>query len=170
MYFPRKLVVAVLLTLVAAGSLGLAVGATANRGARSSERAVFRSSLAPCVRPAPTIHGVTQCGATWALEKGSVRLGEDGGLKLKVKGLVIAATGTALPVTGIAAALFCGPDLNTTPAAITGFFPLSTKGDASIHTTVALPSTCVAPIVLVNFAIGSMQITSRYIALTGFTR
>jgi hypothetical protein len=168
-YFPRKLVVAVLLTLVAAGSLALAVGAGANSGARSSERAVFRSSLAPCVTTDPIIHNVGPCTASWSLEKGSVRLGKDGSLDLKVKGLVFTATGTALPVNGIAAALFCGPDSNTTPAATTGVFPLSANGDGAIHTTVTLPSRCLAPIVLVNFRKGSMVITTRYIALTGFT-
>jgi hypothetical protein len=65
--------------------------------------------------------------------------------------------------------LLRGADTNTTPAATTGVFPLSTEGDGEIDTTVALPSTCLAPIVLVNFAKGSTLITTRYIALTGFT-
>jgi hypothetical protein len=160
--------------LVGAGSLALAIGASADRGdhrdrgARSSERAVFRSSLAPSITTDPTIHGVGPGSANWTLEEGSVRLGENGSLKLKVEGLVITATGTPGPVTGIEAALFCGADSDTTPAATTGVVPLSTEGDASIHTIVALPSTCVAPIVLVNFVKGSTLITTRYIALTGF--
>jgi hypothetical protein len=96
-------------------------------------------------------------------------LGEGGSFELEVEGLVVTALGTTGPVTGIDAALFCGADSNTTPAATTGIFPISTEGDASIETTVALPSTCVAPIVLVNFVRGSTLITTRYIALTGFT-
>jgi hypothetical protein len=167
-YIPRRLVVAVLLMLVGAGSLALALGASASRDTRSSNRPVFRSSLAPCIAGGPTIHGVAPCLDSWSLEEGSVRLGEDGSLELNVEGLVITATGTTSPVTGISAALFCGADSNTTPAATTGVVPLSTDGDASIETTVALPSTCLAPIVLVNFAKGSTLITSRYIALTGF--
>jgi hypothetical protein len=101
-----------------------------------------------------------------------VRLGQGGNFELEVEGLLIASgpfTDTTGPVTGIDGALFCGADSNTTPAATTGVFPLSTEGDASIETTVALPSTCVAPIVLVNFVRGSTLITTRYIALTGFT-
>jgi hypothetical protein len=168
-YIPRKLVVAVLLTLVGAGSLALALGASASRVTRSSERAVFRSSLAPCITSGPTIHGVGPCLDNWSLEEGSVRLGEGGSLKLKVKGFVVSALGTSGPITGIAAALFCGADSDTTPAARTGVFPLSTEGDASIDTTVALPSTCVAPIVLVNPLKGPTLITTRYIALAGFT-
>lgn len=171
MYIPRRLVVAVLLMLVGAGSLALTVGASAHRATRSSQRPVFRSSLAPCPGSAsgPTIHGVGPCLDSWSLEEGSVRLGQGGNFELEVEGLVVTALGTTGPVTGIDAALFCGADSNTTPAATTGVFPISTDGDASIETTVALPSTCLAPIVLVNFAKGSTLITTRYIALTGFT-
>jgi hypothetical protein len=169
MYLPRKVAVAVLLLLVGAGSLVLALGAGASRTKSPSQRPVFRSSLAPCIGSgSPTIHGVGHCLDPWLLDSGSVRLGEDGDLMLMVKGLVVAATGTARPITGISAALFCGPDTNTTPAATTDFVPISTDGDASINTTVALPSTCVAPIIVINLAIGSTVITTRYIALTGF--
>ena len=170
MYIPRRLVVAVLLMLVGASSLALALGASVSRAEGSTQRPVFRSSLAPCPGSGgPTIHGVGPCLDSWSLEEGSVRLGQGGSFELEVEGLVITATGTTSPVTGISAALFCGADTNTTPAATTGVVPLSTDGDASIETTVALPSTCVAPIVLVNFAKGSTLITTRYIALTGFT-
>jgi hypothetical protein len=160
--------VAVLCMLVGASSLALALGASGSAKG-SSQRPVFRSSLAPCVSGGPTVHGVGPCLDSWSLAEGSVRLGQGGSLELDVEGFVITATGTTSPVTGISAALFCGADTNTTPAATTGVVPLSTDGDASIETTVALPSTCVAPIVLVNFAKGSTLITARYIALTGFT-
>jgi hypothetical protein len=154
---------------VGAGALALALGASASRAKSSSQRPIFRSSLAPCIAGGPTVHGVGPCLDSWSLEDGSVRLGEGGSFELEVEGLVVTALGTTGPVTGIDAALFCGADSNTTPAATTGIFPISTEGDASIETTVALPSTCVAPIVLVNFVRGSTLITTRYIALTGFT-
>jgi hypothetical protein len=168
-YVPRKLVVAILLLLVGAASLALALSASASRTTHPNARPVFRSSLSPCIAGGPTIHGVGACLDSWSLDQGSVRLGENGDLMLKVKGLVVAATNTASPVTGISAALFCGPDTNTTPAATTDFVPISTDGDALINTTVVLPSTCVAPIIVVNFAKGATLITTRYIALTGFT-
>ena len=169
MYIPRRLAVAVLLVLVGAGSLALALGASASHAKGSSQSPVFRSSLAPCISGGPTVHGVGPCLDSWSLENGSVRLGQGGSFELEVEGLVITATGTTAPVTGISAALFCGADSNTTPAATTGVVPLSTDGDASIETTVALPSTCLAPIVVVNFAKGSTLISTRYIALTGLT-
>jgi hypothetical protein len=167
-YIQRRIVVAVLLMLVGVGSLALAFGASASRAKGSSQRPVFRSSLAPCTAGGPTIHGVGPCLDSWSLEEGSVSLGAGGRLDLEVEGLVVTATGTASPVTDISAALFCGADTNTTPAATTEFVPISTDGDASIETTVTLPSACVAPIVVVNFAKGPTHITTRYIALTGF--
>jgi hypothetical protein len=91
------------------------------------------------------------------------------GYLLEVEGLVVTVSGTASPVTDISAALFCGADANTTPAASTEFVPISNHGNASIETTLTLPSTCVAPIVVVNFAKGPTHITTRYVALTGFT-
>ena len=168
MYVPRKLGIAVLLAVVCAGSLALALGASASRTENSSNKPVFRSSLAPCIAGGPTVHGVGPCLDSWTLEEGSVRLGEGGKLELDVEGLVVAATGTASPVTGIRAALFCGADTDTGPAATSGVVPLSPNGDASIDTTLALPSTCVAPIVVLNFQKGPALITGRYIALTGF--
>jgi hypothetical protein len=110
----------------------------------------YRSSLALCIAGGPTIHGVGPCLDSWSLEEGSVRIGWGGKFELEVEGLVMTAIGATGPVTGIDAALFRGADSNTTPAATTGVFPISTDGDASIETTVALPSSCVAPIVLVN--------------------
>ena len=88
------------------------------------------------------------CLDAWSLEKGSVSLGQGGKFELEVEGLLVASgpfTGTTGPVIGIDAALFCGADTNTTPAATTGVFPLSADGDASIKTTLALPSSCLAP-------------------------
>ena len=73
-------------------------------------------------------------------------------------------------MTGVAAALFCGADANTVPAATTPPVPLSSGGHALISTTVTLPSSCLAPIVLVHPVIGSTTSSSIYIALSGFAR
>jgi hypothetical protein len=154
--------------LVGAGSLVLALGASAHPTKGSSNKPVFRSSLAPCIGGGPSIHGVGACLDSWSLAEGSVSLGEGGKFELEVEGLVVSALGTTGPVTGIDAALFCRPDSNTTPVATTGVYPISTDGDASIETTLAVPSTCLAPIVLLNFQKGSTLIIGRYIALTGF--
>jgi hypothetical protein len=50
------------------------------------------------------------------------------------------------------------------PAAVTGTFPLSKKGNAMIEETIVLPSTCLTPVVLIN----PLGIGSIYIATSGF--
>jgi hypothetical protein len=125
-----------------AGSLALALGASASHAKGSSQSPVFRSSLAPCISGGPTVHGVGPCLDSWSLENGSVRLGQGGSFELEVGGLVITATGMTAPVTGISAALFCGADSNTTPAATTGVVPLSTDGTRRSRQ----PSRCRAPV------------------------
>ncbi len=174
MYISKRLLLSVLVALFGASSLAFALSASAHRVAHLDESAgLLRSSLAPSLPTPtdPTLHGVGPGTAPWALQDGSVRLDDNGRFRLKVEGLVLTSgsvAGTPGPVTGIAASLFCGADSNQTPAATTGVVPLSRTGDASIETTLSLPSTCLAPIVLVNPVIGTTLTTTRYIALTGF--
>jgi hypothetical protein len=116
------------------------------------------------------IHGVAPGGAPWALDRGSVVLRNDGRVTVRVDGLVLTSgsfAGTAGPVTGIAAALYCGADSNTAAAATTAVAPLSSSGDGVIRTTVTLPSTCLAPIVLIHPVIGTTLASGVYIAITG---
>lgn len=174
MYVPKRLLLPVLVLALVASSLVFALGASADRGDGDGARAdLLDSSLAPSL-PTPTdpaIHGVAPGGAPWGLSAGSVRLRSDGRLDIRIDGLVLPTVGTGTtpgPVTGVAASLFCGADSNTTPAATTATVPLSGDGDAVIRTTVTLPSTCLAPIVLIHPVIGSTLNTSVYIALTGF--
>ena len=62
------------------------------------------------------------------------------------------------------ASLYCGADENTAAAATSGPAPLSAGGDARIDERLALPATCLAPIVLVN----PNNNLARYIAVTGW--
>jgi len=153
----RKIVLA--LGAVAA-ALVLTVVAFADGGGEKA----LRASLAPSVPTDPAFHGVTAAGAPWILTRGEVRLKEDGQFDLEVVGLVLTATGTAGPVTTISASLFCGADANTTSAATTGQVPISPDGDARISERLALPATCLAPIVLVHPNGGA----ARWIAATGW--
>lgn len=174
MYIPKRLLLPVLVLALVASSFVFALSASADRGDREGASAAFlESSLAPS-SPAPTdptIHGVGPGTLPWGLTEGSVRLRDDGRVDVRVDGLVLTSgslAGTPGPVTGIAASLFCGADSNTTPAATTAVAPLSSDGDAVIHTTVTLPSTCLAPIVLIQFVTTTTTLQPRYIALTGF--
>jgi hypothetical protein len=153
------------LALAAAG-LALADDGKGKNGREDEDngRALVRSTLAPSVPTDPTFHGVAAAGAPWVLKEGSVRIRSDGELELEVEGLVLTATGNAGGVTTISASLFCGADSNTTAAATTAAVPLSQAGDAEIEAKVALPATCLAPIVFVH----PNGAAARYIAVSGW--
>ena len=59
-------------------------------------------------------------------------------------------------------ALYCGG--STTAAAVTPSTPLNTKGNAEIITTVTVPTTCLAPQVLVE----PNGVSTIYITASGF--
>ncbi len=99
------------------------------------------------------------------LDKGSVRLKRDGRLDVRVKGLVIPTTGTAGAVTSISASLYCAPE-SSAAAATTGTARLASDGDGRIRAQLTLPSSCLAPVVLIH----PNGNTTRYIAASGFKR
>ena len=117
------------------------------------------------------IRGVNAGGAPWVVAEGGSRLKSDGKLRVDVEGLLLAAgpaQGTVGPVTGVRASLTCD---GTDVVATTGVFALSSEGDAQIKETIALPSSCLAPIVLVR--IGSTAsnpgpLMGPWIAASGF--
>lgn len=153
----RRTAVAVLTAVAFAASAGT-VATSALAGP------LLRSSIAPSVPTDPTLHGVTPGSAPWVIRKGksSIHLFATGELKIKIAGLVIPELGTPGPVTSVDASIFCAEE--TTPAVTTGTFPLSAKGNGMIEETVMLPSTCLAPVVLIN----PLGIDSVYIAASGF--
>ncbi len=70
-------------------------------------------------------------------------------------------------MTSVVAALTCEGPMPTTPTIVsTTAVPLSPEGDAKVHERIALPATCLAPIVLVRADIPGS--TDPWIAATGF--
>jgi hypothetical protein len=172
-YIPKRLLLPVLVVALLASSLVFALGASANRDPAGVSATFLSSPLAPSLPTDPTIHGVAPGGAPWALTAGSVVLHDNGRLQVRIRGLVLTVppfVGKPGPVTGVAASLYCGADATTTAAVTTGVERLSDRGNALINTTVTLPSSCLAPIVLVHPVIASTLNTSIYIAVTGFMR
>jgi hypothetical protein len=157
---------------IAVGSMALAVGsvgADPGKGGDGNGGPLLTEGLAPSM-PTPTdpsFHGVAPGGAPWVLQEGDVRLKPDGKLDLRVQGLVIPVApgnGTPGPVTTINASLYCGADADTAAAATTPSVPISRQGDARIQATIPVPSTCLAPVILVH-PNGS---PSAYIAVAGW--
>jgi len=151
-------------------ALMAAVGASAHDGHGKSDdqhaNAMFSSSLAPSVPTDPAIGGVNPGGVPWVIDRGTARVQADGRVRVRIDGLVIPVAhgtfpaGTALPVTTVSASVSCAGGATAT----TGSVPLSADGDARIDDTVDLPSTCLAPVVLVHPNAGA----GAYIAVSGW--
>jgi hypothetical protein len=173
MRISKRIPAAVFVAVLAVLTTALAVGALSalgdDHGGHGSDHGgqLIKESLAPSVPTDPTFHGVAPGGAPWVLKDGQVRLNDDGRLDLRVRGLVIPVApgnGTPGPVTTIGASLYCGADSNTTAAATTGQVPISRDGDARIVDHIAVPASCLSPVILVN----PNGIASLYIALDGW--
>jgi hypothetical protein len=165
---PSKRLFLVLASVLAAASLVFAAVASGDHGKGRHHEGhgvkVFRSSLAPSVPTDPAIHTKTPGGVPWSLDRGEVSINGKGDFRLRLRGLVITGTNSARPVTTISASLFCAPDTNATPAVTTSTVPISEDGDARIKERIALPASCLAPVVLVHPNGG----TARYIAVSGW--
>jgi hypothetical protein len=169
MQLSKRRTVALLSSAALAGSAVGGVNAFGDHGDHGNHRGatLFESRLAPSLPTDPSLHGVTPGQVPWVLRSGEARLRQGGRLQVRVRGLVIPApqgNGTAGPVTSITAGLYCGAD--TTAAASTSSVPLSSRGNARIDQRVTLPSTCLAPVVLVHPNANN----AAYIAATGFGR
>jgi|SRR5215218_3660613 len=154
-----------LLVVAASSALVFSLQAGASRGHHEAHGKLFRSGLVGNLLTDPPIHGVTRAGAAWVLDKGTATLSRNGKFRLRVKGLVLATTGTTGTVTTITASFFCAPDSDPVAAFTTGPVPLEADGDARIRQTVTVPSRCLAPVVLVH----PNGAAARYIAVSGFT-
>ena len=121
--------------------------------------------VAPYIGTTNPIRGVAGAGAPWVVNSVNGKLRADGRLQVNVQGLVLTNTGVN-PLPAFAALISC-QSINGTggPSVVnvsTDAFPATTAGDASIQTSVELPSPCIAPIVFVTTT------TGRWIAVTGF--
>ena len=111
------------------------------------------------------VRGVGGGGAPWVVAEGEAELDSDGDLEVEVEGLLFTGgpkDGTTGLVTMVAASLTCEGTPNV--VATTGLVPLSAAGDAEIEENVALPSSCVGPIILIR----ANTITGPWIAASGF--
>jgi hypothetical protein len=155
---PKSLGVAIIVVALTGLSMALAVSALGAKGNHNDEghsgAPLIKASLAPSLPGDPTFHGVNPGGAPWVLKRGDVRLKRDGKFRLRLQGLVIPnppGDNTPGPVMTVSASLYCGPDS-------------SRSGDAQINTTVSVPSTCLAPLILVH----PNGILGTYISLDGW--
>jgi hypothetical protein len=148
--------------LVAAAVFVTAAAADHGGRGRGHHEPLLQQRLIGSILSDPPIHGVTRGGVPWE-GKGTATLERRGRFEVRIRGLVIAGTNNAGPVTTVTVSLYCAPDssaavFTTTPA------PLSSRGDARIRQHVTVPSRCLAPVVLVHPNGGA----GAYIMATGF--
>lgn len=169
-----------ILGLLAAGAVGLstlafASGADASKKPKVAEVLEFDTMVGnprPYTGLAGAIRGINAGGAPWALTNGHGELKADGKLELAISGLVLDPTDPALIANGVAgtvpAAILAGGynavvsclSKDATGAAVTvnvlaGAVPTDAAGNALFEARVALPTPCIAPIVLVTNATGA---------------
>ena len=137
-------------------------GARTTMAKKAAAGDLLRSTLAPSVPADPTIDGAKPGALPWNLKSGDVVV-SDGHVQLHLAGFLIPGKGVG-PVKTVSASLYC--DGSAKPVATTKSSALSSAGDAAIDTAVAVPKSCIAPIVLVhpNGDAGS------YVAASGWKR
>jgi hypothetical protein len=160
MSLSRKWFLAVLLVFGAV----FASAALADQGGGRQHGKLLRANLVGSILTDPPIHNVTRGGVPWE-GTGTASLDRKGRFDFRIRNLIVAGTDNADGVTSIRVSLFCAPDTNTTPAFTTDPAPLSPQGEARFRQTVAVPSRCLAPVLLVH-PNGNL---TRYIAASGFT-
>ena len=141
-----KVAVATLLSVL------LLVGVSAGTAGAST---VFESDIAGKQVATQEIAGISpDVAAPWKVAEGEVRIESDGRLRVETEGLLL-LDDTVGPVLTVFASLVCqktvltGAPTNEVVAS-TADVPLSAAGDAEIDEVIAVPSVCVAPIVLVR--------------------
>ena len=115
--------------------------------------------------PNIVVRNVPGGGAAWTIARGEAQLDQDGTLKVEVEGLVLVATGVN-PVGQFFATLSClnanGTENNISTSAVQA----TSTGNATIEEALTLPSTCLAPIVLVRGVIPARG--NPWFAVSGF--
>jgi len=111
------------------------------------------------------IRDINAGGAPWMIAEGRGKLKQTGELRVRVRGLVLVATGMN-PVAQFQSIVSCLTIDDDGNAAIsnvsTGPFPATPTGDADIEEALELPQPCFAPLVFVTSTGGA------WFAVTGF--
>lgn len=156
-----------LLTLGVILALGMVGQATA--GSDDSQVLEFKT-MAPVVAPftgaTNPVRGINGGGVPWQIASAQGELRSDGRLEIKVEGLVIVATGVN-PVAAFRGVVNCLTPASPTTGVnlVTDPVPANSAGNAKIEAQLALPASCVAPIVFVTNGTGAAP--GAWFATTG---
>ena len=109
---------------------------------------LIREDLVPSIPADPPINGAAAGGLPWVLDRGEVRVRDDGRMDVRIEGLQIPRAGSEdNPIASITAVLYCGG----MRVADSGAQPMSVpEGDARFRVTVAAPEHCDMATVLIS--------------------
>jgi len=143
----RKLPVAI---LGAASALALSLAPSAALASHGHHHGhnLIRANLTPSMPTDDPINGVPPGGAPWILQRGSVRVRDNGRMDVRIQGLQIPRNGGAdNPIATIDAVLYCGGVM----AAHSGPQQMSVPdGDARFRVFLTVPETCDSATVLIQ--------------------
>ena len=148
-----------ILAVVLALTLGLIAQASSAGGRHNATVLKFKTmvgTVAPYTGAANAIRGVPGAGSPWSIDKANGKLKANGELEVKVRGLIITATGVN-PVPTFRAVVSClsiADGAAVTVNRVTAPFPATVTGNAKFKGNVSLPSPCIAPIVFVTNGTG----------------
>jgi hypothetical protein len=150
---------AVILGLVAALLIGGSVAGTAG-GSKALDASMVGIPAAKAGQP---FLGAIGGGLPWRLDRGEAKLFRDGRVQVTVVGLVLAAGANEgrNPIPTGQALVSCDGAVVAQSSAV----PFSPEGDAQVDETVALPETCLAPVV---FFAGITGAGPRWFAVMGW--
>ena len=154
-------------------ALLISVSAFAGQPGNNNSNSSLQSSIIGSM-PNLTIGGVPSAGASWTVSQSNVSIQPNGqagwDIQVQVQNLLLASgpgTGTTGSVRAVAASVVCGGSGGSV-AATTPSANLDRSGAAQIQSTVRLPASCWAPVVLVRVASPGSPAGS-FIAATGLT-
>lgn len=157
--------VAALAAVLLAVSMVPEMGTASNQNQKVLEFDVMATVVEPFTDPVNAIRGVPGGGLPWEIDDAEGSLSDNGKLKVEVEGLVLARRapvpaelqGTN-PIPSFKAIVSCQTVSDGVAAIVnveTDLAPATSTGDAKIKDFVALPSTCIAPIVFVTSPTGA---------------
>jgi hypothetical protein len=148
------------LTLALLGVALFAQASTAAKGPKLLEWGTMVGNTQAFTGATNPIRNINGGGVPWVLSSAKGELSPDGALEIKVRGLVLASSGSN-PSAVFRGLVSCLDGNAGIVNVLTANFPATTGpataggGNADIETTVSLPDPCIAPIVFVTSGTGS---------------
>lgn len=122
---------------------------------RNGNNNLISANMTPCLHDGTVLGGLNSCGKIWTLASGRAKLSSNGKLQIHIKGLVLndpstgTSNGTPDGVTDVTGVLICGGSGGVV-AAQTARVAMPQSGNVWIHARIAVPATCVAPVIAVR--------------------